>query len=199
MTTDERDFATRLDEATARGYEPIAALRPASPSVTSGERERTKPGNLCPQCDQTPERGCAPDCPLQLAPEPTEGERLAKLRAEYALWRPTCPVCKGKGQLSDAVLAWDEGGPVPDCPYCDEGRIDLERLLSDRTPTTRDREPRPDGQRTAREIERDERALVLALIPEGVDAISRITTRALELRSHPLAQPLGEPRPDGEA
>lgn len=37
-------------------------------------------------------------------------------------WKVPCPVCDGRGELREAVQAWDiPGAPVPRCTHCDDG------------------------------------------------------------------------------
>lgn len=48
-------------------------------------------------------------------------------------WKVTCPACMGGGELREAVQAWDvPGAPVPDCPHCKKGILDLAVLLAER-------------------------------------------------------------------
>lgn len=51
-------------------------------------------------------------------------------RAADRLWFVKCPVCEGTGELSEAVQAWDvAGAPVPRCPHCDDGTLDLRDMF----------------------------------------------------------------------
>jgi hypothetical protein len=45
-------------------------------------------------------------------------------------WDVYCPICKGKGELLDAVQAWDiPDAPVPECPHCVEGTVNVSSLV----------------------------------------------------------------------
>lgn len=45
-------------------------------------------------------------------------------------WLVSCPACGGHGILREATQAWDvANAPVPTCPHCVEGVLDLANLL----------------------------------------------------------------------
>lgn len=60
-----------------------------------------------------------------------EPMRKRKRKRGLAWWQVVCPVCDGWGELYGAVSAWDvPGAPVPECPHCDDGVLDVTPLFA---------------------------------------------------------------------
>lgn len=108
----------------------------AAPAEGDAERERAEVANgLEEMCFRAPLTTTEQKVARRAA-------QLLRSPAESDEWWPTCPVCRGTGELKEAVQAWDvAGAPVPVCPHCDDGKVDLGSLLTARSAPAGPQEP----------------------------------------------------------